>query len=482
MDSNSITGKNGILQNTRNVPTRNEKIISGDFPFYNEVVMIETDLDSKLDFAPDVVVRLRHKKEEIGIFTVPIRSIRKKNENDYPHYFNFIKNNQIVGRLLAMFYITYAPSNKNKSVEYSNEKEKEKIFKLYKKLSNKKKATIKVFIHGFRNMDLNSSYKNCQLEIKILSNSYDDYDLKNLNYVVIDNKKEINNKVYLKENKEFSNFHFIGGKDLQDLNEDKKLNFINICQVFEFTTWVYGDPKGLETNDDDDAYLTIFPMIEIKLISKGFFTNNERFLIMNLSEFFPGFSEKSRLKYTKMFEDNLNIKTIDQEQKLINIKNNTRLNRNNGTKNDLIENEYVKIDLDDEEINEEEKLLYRNDELIKFKEKKKEENNKEAAPIIGNKTATQKEVNDFLLKYEKFDFHKYLDISTEDCICLKDDKEKEKEAKKKIIKSVKEKLDEIRKKNNVNSKILVKVDFYLILICKNFYKIFMFNQVLILIG
>jgi hypothetical protein len=444
IDSNSISGKIGISQNTKKIPALEQIRIIGDFPFYNEIVMIDTDLDLKLDFAPDVVVKLKKKneEEEVGIFTVPIRSIRKKNENDYPHYFNFIKNNQIVGRLLVMFYIASAPARKNADTSAKAlEKEKAKNFKLYEKLKIRKKATIKIFVHGIRDMDFTASYKKCKLGIKILSNSAEEENAKNkiLNYAIDTSK---GNNTNLPNPNSNLNYYEIDEKTLGDLNNDENTNFINICQVFEFSTWVYGDPKGLESNDDEDANLTIFPMIEIKLVNSGFFTNTERFMIMNLSEFYPGFSEKTKLKYQRILEDNLLNRRIDQEQKLINIKSATG---NNGKSNekDLLPR---KRD-EDEEINEEERLLYRNDDGIQFKEKQIENKNQGAAPLV--KIVTQKEINDFISKYEKFDFHKFLDITTEDCLCLKEDKDKEKEAKRKLIRSIKTQLNDLRRRENV---------------------------------
>lgn len=454
MDSNCISGKSGITKNTKKIPDAKDKKIKGDFPFYNEVVMIDTDLDLKLDFAPDVVVKLKkrdNEDEEIGIFTVPIRSIRKKNENDYPHYFNFIKNNQIVGRLLAMFYIASAPARKNAD---AGELEKGKNFKLYEKLKVKKKATIKIFVHGIRDMDFTASYKKCKLGIKILSNFA---DAENDNQKLINhgtdstskgNNTNLPNSNIHSDNKSecylasYSNYIEIDEKSLGDLNNDENTNFINICKLFEFTTYVYGDPKGLDTNDDDDANLTIFPMIEFKLINSGFFTDTERFIIMNLSEFCPGFSERTKLKYQKIFEDNLSKRTIDQEQKLINMKSATG-NAGKKSENEL----FPKRNDDDDEITEEERLLYKNEDGIQFKEKKVENKNQAAAPLI--KTVTQQEINDFITKYEKFDFHKFLDITTEDVICLKDDKDKERGAKRKLIKSIKLQLDALRRKEDV---------------------------------
>jgi len=439
MDSNSITSQSGIINNTK----RPSKKIFGDFPFYNEVVLIDPDLDLKLDFAPDVVVRLKNKDEEIGIFTVPIRSIRKKNENDYPHYFNFIRNNKIVGRLLAMFFITSSTWKKKNPKE--EELKKCEIFKLYKKLQVKKKATIKVFVHGIRDMDFIANYEKCELKVRILSNSAEDNQNQEIS-ASAGNKATVEVKGAESHGKLNKIEHIIKPEDIINLNTKDRLNYINICQVFEFETYVYGDPKGLETNDDDDASLTIFPMIKFELISKNsfLFPDDERFLLMDTCEFYPSFSEKTKLKYKKIFEDNLSTKTIDQEQRLIDMKAAT-----SGSKKKN-ENEQQKND-EDQENNEEENLLLKN--TIAFKEKP--ENKNEAAAPLGNKPVTQKEINDFIVKYEKFDFHKFLDITTEDCICLKHDKEKEREAKRKLIKIIKANLDELRKRENVIIYILI---------------------------
>jgi len=432
MDSNSITNKKDIINFTKYVPEDKTKIIMGAFPLYNEVISIDTDLDLKLDFAPDVVVRLLNNNEEIGNFTVPIRSIKKKNENDYPHYFNFIKNNQIVGRLLAMFYITSKPQKKNKTEsDKLNESEKKSLFKLYEKLSIQKSATIKVYLHGLRNLDFNSTFQNCKFSVKIGSNCNKDKNI-NVNLLTSENSKNEDNDVS-------KSIKYIDPKSIEQVNDEQKNNYINICQVLEFKTFVHGDPKGLETNDDDDVNLTLFPMIEFKVVNSSFFGNTERFLIMNLSEFYPGFSEKTKLKYQNIFENNLYVKNIDQEQKLINYKNTKRKKKGDEAENRNLDEE--------EEINEEERLLFRKEKPVNKNEKSKDDKNKAAAPI--EKIVTQKEINDFIIKYEKFDIHKFLDIINEDCLCLKEDKDKEREAKRKIIKSTKKELDELRKKEEV---------------------------------
>lgn len=440
LDSNSITNKKGIEENTKVIPSENSEAQIGDYPFYNVLAKIDTDLDLKLDFAPDVVVRLKNQEEEIGSFTVPVRTIRKKGENDYPHYFNFIKNNVIVGRLLAMFYITPAPPKINLEKE-------EAIFKLKRKLEVRKKASIKIFIHGIRDMDFKANFKKCKLAVKVLSTCKDGEKANNntLNYALggsnqananQNNNNSDNNNNNLNKDPSYDETN---EKILEELNEDDNFNYLNICQVFEFTTFVYGDPKGQDTNDDDEANLTIFPMIEFKLINSGFFTDTERFLIMNLSEFFPGFSEKTKLKYRKIFEDNLGTKTIDQEQRPINIKAAT-----SGTKKN--EPEPEKKELDEEEMNEEERLLF-GDKMINFKDKKEDKKKEESANVV--KPVTQKEINDFILKYENFDYHKFLDIIQEDCLCLKEDKDKERAAKRKLVKEKKQRLDELRRMDNV---------------------------------
>jgi len=71
------------------------------------------------------------------------------------------------------------------------------------------------------------------------------------------------------------------------------------------------------------------------------------------------------------------------------------------------------------------------------------------------KTATQKEINDFILRCEKFDYHKFIDISTEETLCLKEDKEKERQAKKQLRKEKKEELDQLRRQDDVKNKIIL---------------------------
>lgn len=399
MDSNSAKTTVQVSNQTILITPKNNK---GDFPFYNCKKEIAADLDMKLDFAPDVVVNLKNDRNEIiGVFTVPIRTIKKKNDNDYPHYFNFIKNNEINGRLLAMFYIAPDSKAKNDLV----------IFPLYKRLEIKKKANVKIYIHGLRDIDFKTIYDNCKFELRILEN------VTNISQIKV---AEI--------------------PHLEKLNEKENLNFLNICKVFEFNTTIYGNPDVILSQDnpeEEEANLSIFPMVEIKLIQSGIFSSTERFLIMNLSEFYRDFSERTKLKYRRILNDFLYARTIDQEQKLINIK--TASSKNN-------KDDEAPVN-DDEEMNEEEIILFGPKPAGG---KGNQKNPADAAPKIVAKPITQKVINDFITKYEKFDKHKFLDIQDESLLCLNADKEKERAANKKIRDEKKKELDQLRKRENVN--------------------------------
>jgi hypothetical protein len=430
MDSNSITNQKGKKANTVEIKDEYEK---GEYPFFNRLDHIDTDLDLKLDFAPDVLVSLKNEDEVIGSFTVPISSIKKKNDNDYPHYFNFIKNNQIVGRVLMMLYIIPAPTKVNHDKEQG-------LFKLFKKLQIRKKVTVKVYIHGVRDMDFEANFSKCEIKLKILSSEIN--DRKSLNYA-FDGKKILDKKENEKDSDKNSNLKKTIDLDLKECNEEKEdFNYLNVCKVFEFETFINGDPKGLETNDDDDVNLAMFPFLQIKLINKTFFSKNKRFLIEDLNNHYSGFSEKTRLRYKSMFERTLGIKSIDQEQKLIDIKSTTNNNQQKKKKKED----------DDEEYNDEEKLLLfgdSNKEDIDLKKKNEKKENENSENKIETKTSTQKEINEFILKCEKFDYNKFLQINSEETLCLKEDKDKERSAKRQMRKEKKELLDGLRRQEDV---------------------------------
>lgn len=247
----------------------------GRFPFWNELIEIDVDLDAKLDFAPDISITLKRKiaksffsgekYETIGSFTVPIGCCKKK--KTLPHMFNFIKNNDTMGRLMAMFYIH--PKNKKKN--------KQQVFPIYECLKNVQTAEVSISVLGLRNLDFESKVEDTKFEINI---SQDTDDLQTINK--IQNEKE----------------------ELLKINNGDKENFLNLLQLYNFNDIkIYGDSN-----------FQIYPMVKIDFHKLGFFGDEERFIVFNLAEYSNSISEKTKKKYRKMFECNLGNSRIDQEQ------------------------------------------------------------------------------------------------------------------------------------------------------------------------
>ena len=262
-----------------NCDKNTEKIKTGRYPFWNEIIEITEELDWKLDFTPDVVVILYKKvlkglfnkneevDEEIGRFTVPVVSIRKMKK--YPHYFNVIKNNEIVGRLMAMFFII---EEKQKAIG-------EHFGEIKKILDNSKKADIKVFTLGLRNLDFIADIKKTNYEVLLLSDS---------------------SKTILPSQKEDE-------VPLEKINPPGENNFLNMINSYEF--------KDVEIRGNET--FQIFPFLKLNFINKKIFFNDERFLIFSINEFVSSVSENKKKLYRVLFEQNLGVTTLAQEQKII---------------------------------------------------------------------------------------------------------------------------------------------------------------------
>lgn len=245
----------------------------GNFPFWNSLLKIDVELDDKLDFAPDISVSLlkRYSKafgdfkyEAIGSFTVPIWCCKKK--KTLPHYFNFIKNNESIGRMLGLFFID--PQNKKRPINHS--------FEIHEALKQKYIADVQVSILGVRNLDFEARYKELDLSVEIFQDSAP---------TLVQNKAE-------------------DDKDIAALNSEEKENLMNFVQLYEFKdVEIYGDKN-----------FQIYPLMNIKLIKRGVFGDEERYVMFNLSDYSNTISERTKKKYKKMFECNLGVKTVDQEQ------------------------------------------------------------------------------------------------------------------------------------------------------------------------
>jgi len=343
--------------------------------------MLETtvELDWKLDFAPDVGITLyrtnkkgifgKKYEEEIGRFTVPIRSIQDEDKK-FPHYFNLIRGGEKVGRVLAMFYICPI-----------NQKNIDKLtFPIYESLNKSKNAKLKIFILGARNMDFSGEITSFDLKVDLLQ----EHETVNPAAVPNDKKKQAEPEdVFSKINA-----------------EDKKANrLINYARTFEFVTKIHGDDE-----------FQIFPYLKIILKKKSFFGDDERFLLFNLSEFLSNFNENNQKLYRVIFDQNLDEIKLDQEQHFL----------------DEFE---VRVDKNENE-EEEEEIVEKKDETPNGEEmkapppKKKEEGLDEEDFAFAE--AMIKKV-DFLFKY------KNMEISDEILLtCSHNDKENERSVRKKL--------------------------------------------------
>lgn len=267
-----------VAFDTKSVSTGRRK---GRYPFWNEYNKLSVEVDWKLNFAPDVVITChklvkkgifskdKEEREEIGRFTVPIRCIRKDGKK-YPHYFNLIKSNEISGRIMAMFYIE--PQKKNDKVNSI-------AFPIHNDLKIETKADIKLFVLGIRNLDFEPDFNKVEFEA-----------------VLCKTNDEIESPGYSESKKEM--------EKVNDISERE--NFINLLQVITFpNVTIHGK------ND-----FQIFPWVKLILRQKNIFSTDERYLFFNLSEYSTA-SENTKKIQRILFEQNLGVLTLDQEQKFI---------------------------------------------------------------------------------------------------------------------------------------------------------------------
>ena len=253
------------------------KYKTGRYPVWNEILNFVIETDWKLDFTPDVVVTLYRRvpktfskeliDEEVGRFTVPVVSIKKMKK--HPHYFNLIYNNEINGRLMAMFFIV---EEKDKAIGSK--------FGAIKQILDKiQLADIKIFTLGFRNLDFNPDY--------------------------------INNKTKFSASlSDESNTVFPEEKDntpLEKFNPKEESNYLNLINCYEF--------KDVEIRGDET--FQIFPYVKLNLIHEKMFFNEERFIIFNVDEFVSTVSEHQKKVYRILFEQNLGDTSLAQEQKIL---------------------------------------------------------------------------------------------------------------------------------------------------------------------
>lgn len=277
-DNENLETEININLDKENIKT--EKIGIGKYPFWNEIRQFKVELDWKLDFTPDVVVTVfklvkqifgsEKARVEIGKFTIPVRTIKAKKKK-YPQYFNIIKNNQAVGRILAMFYIVEEKKKSKESIEA--------IFPLYNSLKVKRIADVKIFILGLRNLDFEIDLNKVELEIFLCQQD-----------------KQIPQGTS-KESLELEKIN-------PSPNDNLDKNLINIVRIFELkNVIIYGNSE-----------FQIYPYIKILIRQKHFFYTQERYIMFNLSEFCSEVSEHTKKIYRLIFQQNLGITSLDQEQ------------------------------------------------------------------------------------------------------------------------------------------------------------------------
>ncbi len=355
----------------------------GRFPFWNELLEIDVDLDAKLDFAPDISITLKKKTpktffsdeklEIVGHFTVPIWCCKKK--KTLPHYFNCIRNNDTVGRILAMFYIH--PKNKKKN--------QQQVFPIYESLNNTQSAKVSISVLGVRNLDFESKLEDAHFEVNI---SQDTEDIQTQNK--IHNEKE----------------------ELAKFNSGEKENILNFIQLYEFNNIkIYGD-----------STFQIYPMVKINFHKLGFFGDEERFLIFNLAEYSNTISEKTKKKFRKMFECNLGNSRVDQEQFIL-----TEIGE------EIEENKEDKGLGDDDE---EDEIAGPTSEEALLKLKQLQEEDEEFDECLDKKMVAK------MTTYKNCEISE--DITLE---CLPSDKTKERETKKDLRRIIFMEMKELKKKD-----------------------------------
>ena len=377
--------------------TKLTKSQRGRFPFWNELLDLNVELDWKMDFAPDVAVTLyqtnkkgflgKLKETEIGRFTVPVRTIQEQKK--YPHYFNLIKNSEKVGRVLAMFYI-----------EPFDPKNRKIVFPVYENLrKNVNKAKLEIVILGGRNLDFSGDLKDFELKIDLIQNG----------------ETEMKQDQHRNE------------MELHEINsEDGKANkLINLCQKHEFITNIYGNEE-----------FQIFPLLKITLKKTAFFGDDERFILFNLSEFLTYNNDHKKKLYRLIFEQNIDERKIDQEQYIL---------REFEEKVELLNESSVmseEIVLKKEEIletpdgNDDENLELKF-ELKKVSEKKEEKKDEKGEAIDEEEVYHEKSMKqiDYLMKYKNMEISEAFEV-----VCLHKDKLVEREMKKKLRCRLKRKL------------------------------------------
>lgn len=353
----------------------------GHFPFWNELLEIDkVELDQKLDFAPNICVTLYKKMEKsflgsdkfepIGNFTIPIHCCKK---NKYlPHYFNFIKNNECVGRVLALFYIHPEKDNKlNKPT-----------FEIYDSLKNNMQTSnVYLSVLGLRNLENEINRDDIDFTVSI---TQDDNKYKPQISGLRDELKQL--------------------EQIKQINNEEKETVFNLLQNFSFNdVKIYGDSN-----------FQIFPMMKISYIRKSFFGDQEKYLLFNLCEFSNTISERTKKKYKLMFECNLGYNKVEQMQYILLDAGDKVYEKkeDKGMDNDYEDDDEVQGPSKDE----------MNKKLIEMQEDEDEN------------TFDEKLDKKMVVKLETYKNCFISDLS--DIVCMPDDKTKEREIKKSLRKKI----------------------------------------------
>jgi len=162
--------------------------------------------------------------------------------------------------------------------------------------------------------------------------------------------------------------------------------------------------------------------LKISLKKKGFFGDDERFLLYNVSEFLSNYNENNQKLYRLIFEKNLDEIKLDQEQHLI-----------EGYEEKEDKN---KIDGDEED---DDIVLKKDGETPDGDNKVDDKKKNIIIPINDGKTKEQMDEDDILYEentakmINKIIKWKNMDISDQiDLTCSNKDKEREREIRKKI--------------------------------------------------
>lgn len=372
--------------------TSRTEVKSGRFPFWNNLLKIEVELDSKLDFAPDIAVTLYKKSpkkflqdeklEPIGQFTVPIWCCKKK--KTLPHFFNFIKNNESIGRVCAMFFIE----------QQNKKKPKQQVFEIYEALKKTYICDVQVSILGLRNLDFETKLQDIDFTVSITQDEQENLQLNKLQ----EDKQELD-----KIN-----------------NTEEKENFLNFLQIYEFKdVKIYGD-----------SVFQIYPLMKIDLVKKSFFGNEQRYLLFNLSEYSNTISERTKKKYKVMFECNLGETSINQEQVIL-----TELG-------EKVEEAKEEKGLGEDYDEDEEQNTQRNKEEVALRLKElQEEDEDEFDESLDKKLVVKLET------YKNCEISDIIELS-----CMPKDKNNEKEVKKILRKNIFLQMKEIKKLDFLDEK------------------------------